>query len=403
MAEIETHLIDSYDALWSTLSEYIVGGWALSGLALACGVQGVAAVTFQSLSAILAGHLIGYASTQGDYSWGVVISYCALQMANMFSSPYGFVMAAVYIVHITKDMLEQRAKRVYNPPQERLDDVVPLGMAKEKIEQLVAYLRDPEPFLRIGAKPPQGVLLIGPPGTGKTLLAKALSNEIGPYTTFIETTGSQLQSKWVGESAERVRELFAKAKENARTEQERLDRDCLDEPTLSRYRGYCVIFIDEIDSFGSRKYNSNAGEGLYQDSVITINEMLAQMDGFDASDSILVIGTTNDSSRLDPAILSRFNTQITTELPNLKQRMQIFEKHLEKARMKGMIKLDELAEKTPGLSGRDIKNITEAALWNAAIKKTGGIDQNELLCAIEEFIADRPLSLGILDRELAFS
>jgi len=404
MSEIKTNFTEAFEALWDDSSDILAVTWVASGVLALGGVGSVATAVFWSLTALFAGDLSGRIASLSEYSWALLFSLCLIRLVGMVVFPYGFIMLAAFMARVGQYMLSHNMHKVTNHPKEVLADVVPLGKAKEKIAELVAYLRNPEPFIRIGAKPPRGVLLIGPPGTGKTLLAKALSNEIGPYTSFIQTTGSQIKSKWVGESAERVRALFEEAKENAKAEQERLERDCIDNPELSRYRGYCVIFIDEIDSFGSREKADFRGQSaMLQDTVNTINEMLAQMDGFETSDSVLVIGTTNDASRLDPTLLSRFPCKITTELPNHSERADIFEKQLRGVCLIGDIDLGELATKTASLSGRDIKHITEAALWSAATRNASGIDQAELLRAIDEFMESRPLSLDILDKELAFS
>lgn len=394
--------IDVYEAVWECPIEL---AWLASGILAAMYKEWeVALVSFKVLSAVCVGDMVGRIAEVSDYSWTAVVSMCAMGLGHTLQFPFGFILIAVFMIRVAKNILQKNLHQLSQLPKERLNDVVPLGKAKEKIAEIIAYLHNPEPFIRIGAQPPRGILLIGPPGTGKTLLAKALANEIGPYTSFIQTTGSQLKSKWVGESAEKIRALFDKAQAHAKRQQECLEMDASDDPALlGTYRGYCVLFIDEIDSVGSREYSGVGNANLHQDRVDTINELLAQMDGFSPNDSVLVIGTTNDVSRLDPAILSRMPCQIKTEMPNNQERSEIFERHLRGVALDGAIDLTMLAARTPGLSGRDIKHIVEAALWSAATQEALGVDQARLCRAIDDFNKDRPIPLDILDKGLALS
>ncbi len=226
------------------------------------------------------------------------------------------------------------------------DDVAGIEEAKEELQEVVTFLKQPERFTAIGAKIPKGVLLVGPPGTGKTLLAKAIAGEAG--VPFFSISGSEFVEMFVGVGASRVRDLFRKAKENAP----------------------CIIFIDEIDAVG-RKRGAGIGGGN-DEREQTLNQLLTEMDGFEGNSGIIIIAATNRPDVLDGALLrpGRFDRQVTVDLPAYNGRLGILEVHARNKKLDPEVSLERIARRTPGFSGADLANmLNEAAILTARRRK----------------------------------
>ena len=233
-------------------------------------------------------------------------------------------------------MLDEQANKV------RFRDVAGCDEAKEEVQEVADFLRDPNKFQRLGGRIPRGILLVGSPGTGKTLLAKAIAGEAG--VPFFSISGSDFVEMFVGVGAARVRDMFEKAKKNAP----------------------CIIFIDEIDAVGRRRGAGNMGGNDEREQ--TLNQMLVEMDGFDSGANVIVIAATNRPDVLDPALLrpGRFDRQVTVPLPDIRGREQILAVHMRKIPIGTDIDENIIARGTPGFSGADLANlVNEAALFAA--------------------------------------
>lgn len=242
---------------------------------------------------------------------------------------------------------KSRAKR-FKPTSSRttFDDVAGLGNAKKELQEIVAYLKDPSRFQKLGGELPKGLLLVGPPGVGKTLMAQACAGEAG--VPFFSISGSEFIEMFVGVGASRVRDMFAKAKKEAPT----------------------VIFIDELDSIG-RVRGTGVGGG-HDEREQTLNQILAEMDGFSPHESVVVLAATNRPDVLDPALVrpGRFDRRITLEMPRKDARQKILQTHTRDKPVDEKVNLTGLAERTVGFSGADLKNlVNEAALLAARGEK----------------------------------
>jgi len=242
-------------------------------------------------------------------------------------------------------------------------DVAGIDEAKEEFEEIVSFLKQPEKFTTVGAKIPKGVLLVGPPGTGKTLLAKAIAGEAG--VPFFSISGSEFVEMFVGVGASRVRDLFKKASENAP----------------------CIIFIDEIDAVGRQR---GAGVGGGNDErEQTLNQLLTEMDGFQGNTGIIVVAATNRVDVLDSALLrpGRFDRQVTVNPPDRLGRLAILQVHARNKRLADDVKLESIAQRTPGFAGADLANLlNEAAILTARREKTA-ITNDEINSAVDRIIA----------------
>lgn len=243
------------------------------------------------------------------------------------------------------------------------NDVAGLEEAKEEIYELVKFLKTPEKFLRLGAKIPKGILLLGPPGTGKTLLAKAVAGESG--VPFFSLSGSEFIEMFVGVGAARVRDLFKKAK----------------------LRAPSIIFIDEIDTIGRARGSTHIFQAN-DERESTLNQLLAELDGFDTNTRVIVLAATNRGDILDPALLrpGRFDRHIHLELPNLKERKEIFKVHMKPLKLSDDVDVDMLASQTPGFSGADIANICNEAALIAAHKDEDAVFKQDFMDAIDRVI-----------------
>ncbi len=242
---------------------------------------------------------------------------------------------------------KSRAKMMDEAVKVNFHDVAGQEEAKEELEEIVEFLKNPDKFTKMGAKIPKGVLLAGPPGTGKTLLAKAVAGEAG--VPFFTISGSDFVEMFVGVGASRVRDLFQQAKKNAP----------------------CIIFIDEIDAVG-RQRGAGLGGG-HDEREQTLNQLLVEMDGFDASEGIITIAATNRPDILDPALLrpGRFDRQVMVGRPDLRGREAILQVHAKNKPLADDVDLKTIAKKVPGFTGADLANLlNEAALLAARQNKT---------------------------------
>lgn len=242
-------------------------------------------------------------------------------------------------------------------------DVAGMEEAKEEIYELITFLKSPDKYKRLGAKMPKGVLLVGPPGTGKTLLAKAIAGEAG--VPFFSLSGSEFVEMFVGVGASRMRDLFQKAKAKAP----------------------CIIFIDEIDTVGRARGKAHAFQAN-DERESTLNQLLAELDGFDTDAGVIVLAATNRGDVLDPALLrpGRFDRHIHLELPNLKEREAIFSVHIKPLQLSGDVNTAALAAQTPGFSGADIANICNEAALIAARREKQVVGKQDFMDAIDRVI-----------------
>ena len=261
------------------------------------------------------------------------------------------------------------------------DDVAGIDEAKEELQEVVTFLKQPERFTAVGAKIPKGVLLVGPPGTGKTLLAKAIAGEAA--VPFFSISGSEFVEMFVGVGASRVRDLFKKAKENAP----------------------CLIFIDEIDAVGRQR---GAGIGGGNDErEQTLNQLLTEMDGFEGNTGIIIIAATNRADVLDSALMrpGRFDRQVMVDNPDIKGRLEILEVHSRNKKIAPEVSLDAIARRTPGFSGADLANLLNEAAILTARRRKEAITILEIDDAVDRVVAGMegtPLTDGKSKRLIAY-
>ena len=254
-------------------------------------------------------------------------------------------------------------------------DVAGVDEAKYELQEVVAFLRDPKSFGRLGARIPKGVLLIGPPGTGKTLLARAVAGEAG--VSFFSISGSEFVEMFVGVGAARVRDLFEQARRAAP----------------------CIIFIDELDALGRSRMPGAFGG--YDEKEQTLNQLLAELDGFDPSTGVILLAATNRPEVLDPALLrpGRFDRQVLVDRPDRAGRREILKVHVAKVQLAANIDLDQIAGLTPGFTGADLANLVNEAAIVATRRKGDAVTLDDFTVAIERIIAGLEKKSRVLSPE----
>jgi cell division protease FtsH len=243
-------------------------------------------------------------------------------------------------------------------------DVAGADEAKAELQEIVAFLKDPQTYGRLGARSPKGVLLVGPPGTGKTLLARAVAGEAG--VPFFSISGSEFVEMFVGVGAARVRDLFEQARKAAP----------------------CIIFIDELDALG-RARTAGPITGGYDEKEQTLNQLLVELDGFDASAGIVLLAATNRPEILDPALTraGRFDRQVALDRPDRKGRREILAVHVRKVKLAPDVDLDAIAGLTPGFTGADLANLVNEAALAATRAKRNAVTSEDFTVAIERIVA----------------
>ena len=269
--------------------------------------------------------------------------------------------------------------RVFDEKKETrvtFQDVAGLEGAKEEVQEIVDFLKNPDKYTSLGGKIPRGALLVGPPGTGKTLLAKAVAGEA--QVPFFSLSGSDFVEMFVGVGASRVRDLFKQAKE----------------------KSPAIIFIDEIDAIG-RARGKNAMTGANDERENTLNQLLTEMDGFGSHTNVIVLAATNRADILDKALMraGRFDRQIYVDLPNLNERKEIFQVHLRPIKVSETLDIDFLAKQTPGFSGADIANVCNEAALIAARKGKTAVSKQEFLDAVDRIVGGLEKKTKILTPE----
>ncbi len=249
------------------------------------------------------------------------------------------------------------------PVKVTFKDVAGLSEAKTEIAEIVEFLKNPQRYTDLGGKIPKGALLVGPPGTGKTLLAKAVAGEAN--VPFFSMSGSDFVEMFVGVGASRVRDLFRQAKEKAP----------------------CIVFIDEIDAVG-RARGKNPNMGANDERENTLNQLLTEMDGFGTNSGVIILAATNRADILDKALLraGRFDRQIYVELPDLNDRVAVFNVHLRRIKTDSTVDVDLLARQTPGFSGADIANVCNEAALIAARHNKKAVDRQDFIDAVDRII-----------------
>ena len=242
-------------------------------------------------------------------------------------------------------------------------DVAGQAAAKQEVQEIVDFLKQPQKYTELGGKIPKGALLVGPPGTGKTLLAKAVAGEAD--VPFFSISGSDFVEMFVGVGASRVRDLFRQAKE----------------------KSPCIIFIDEIDAVG-RARGKNPSMGGNDERENTLNQLLTEMDGFGSNSGVIILAATNRVDILDKALLraGRFDRQIYVDLPDLNERKEVFGVHLKPLKLDSSVDVDLLARQTPGFSGADIANVCNEAALIAARHQKKSVDKDDFLAAIDRIV-----------------
>ena len=312
-----------------------------------------------------------------SFLWNVVpflllIVFWIVIMRRMSGGPGGGSGGGVFNVGKSKAQLFEkgRADRI------TFKDVAGQAEAKQEVEEIVEFLKNPKKYTELGGKIPKGALLVGPPGTGKTLLAKAVAGEAD--VPFFSLSGSDFVEMFVGVGASRVRDLFRQAKEKAP----------------------CIIFIDEIDAVG-RARGKNPAMGGNDERESTLNQLLTEMDGFGTNSGVIILAATNRVDILDKALLraGRFDRQIHVDLPDLNERKEVFGVHLRPLKLDPNVDVDLLARQTPGFSGADIANVCNEAALIAARKGKKAVDKDDFLAAVDRIIGGLEKKTKVLTQD----
>ena len=304
---------------------------------------------------------------QEDYSWltsllffvGIIALWFFIMRRMSGGGSGGGGGGQIFNIGKSKAKLFEKGKNV----DVSFKDVAGLEGAKEEIQEIVDFLKNPKKYTALGAKIPKGALLVGLPGTGKTLLAKAVAGEA--KVPFFSMSGSDFVEMFVGVGASRVRDLFKQAKEKAP----------------------CIIFIDEIDAIGKARGN-NPNMGSNDERENTLNQLLTEMDGFGTNSGVIILAATNRADILDKALMraGRFDRQIHVDMPDLNERREIFEVHLKPLKLEKGFDIEFMAKQTPGFSGADIANLCNEAALIAARKKKNVVEKQDFLDAVDRLI-----------------
>ncbi|MCR5821250.1 MAG: ATP-dependent zinc metalloprotease FtsH [Bacteroidaceae bacterium] len=288
-----------------------------------------------------------------------IILIWMLIMRNMGSGVSG--MGGIFNVGRSKARLVEKGTE--NESKVTFKDVAGQASAKQEVQEIVEFLKNPKKFTDLGGKIPKGALLVGPPGTGKTLLAKAVAGEAD--VPFFSMSGSDFVEMFVGVGASRVRDLFRQAKEKAP----------------------CIIFIDEIDAVG-RARSRGAAMGANDERESTLNQLLTEMDGFGTNSGVIILAATNRADVLDKALLraGRFDRQIHVDLPDLNERKEVFHVHLKPLKIDESVDVDLLARQTPGFSGADIANVCNEAALIAARHGKSAVTKDDFISAVDRIV-----------------
>jgi len=300
------------------------------------------------------------------FSWGPIIFLVAIWIFFMRQMQTGGNKALSFGKAKAKMVSEKSVKTTFA-------DVAGIEEAKAEVQEIIDFLKDPQKFQKLGGKIPKGVLLVGAPGTGKTLLARAIAGEAG--VPFFSISGSDFVEMFVGVGASRVRDLFDQAKKTSP----------------------CIIFIDEIDAVG-RHRGAGLGGG-HDEREQTLNQLLVEMDGFEANQGVIIIAATNRPDVLDPALLrpGRFDRQVVVPQPDVKGRLEILKVHTKNIPLDEHVNLDEIARGTPGFSGADLENLVNESALLAARKGKSKVERSDF-----EFAKDKVL-MGVERKSMIIS
>ncbi|UOK41284.1 MULTISPECIES: ATP-dependent zinc metalloprotease FtsH [Flavobacterium] len=308
-------------------------------------------------------------SSEPESNWGdvlinflpliIIIAFWIFMMRRMSGGGAGGGGGQIFSIGKSKAKLFDEKTDV----KTTFKDVAGLEGAKEEIQEIVEFLKNPEKYTEIGGKIPKGALLVGPPGTGKTLLAKAVAGEA--QVPFFSLSGSDFVEMFVGVGASRVRDLFKQAKE----------------------KSPAIIFIDEIDAVGRARGKNNIS-GSNDERENTLNQLLTEMDGFGTNTHVIVLAATNRADVLDKALMraGRFDRQIYVDLPDIRERKEIFEVHLKPLKKSEELDTEFLAKQTPGFSGADIANVCNESALIAARKGKKSVDKQDFLDAVDRIV-----------------
>ena len=306
------------------------------------------------------------------YTFGPIIFFVILWVFMMRRMGGGGGGGGVFSVGKSKAQMYEKG----NDLGITFKDVAGQAGAKQEVQEIVGFLKEPQKYTDLGGKIPKGALLVGPPGTGKTLLAKAVAGEAG--VPFFSMSGSDFVEMFVGVGASRVRDLFRQAKEKAP----------------------CIIFIDEIDAVGRARSN-NPAMGGNDERENTLNALLTEMDGFGTNSGVIILAATNRADMLDKALLraGRFDRQISVDLPDLTERKEIFQVHLRKVKIDETVDIDFLSRQTPGFSGADIANVCNEAALIAARHNNKMVGKQDFLNAVDRIIGGLEKKTKVMTNE----